>query len=90
MGTGFPFPGREPVCALFWPRASLEPDIIARISPLSGLAQTVKGGNGDSVRMAWEPVPLAKYRHPVTLCYQDNFRFTDDTRNMAAPAGGRE
>lgn len=40
--------------------------------------------------MAWEPVPLAKYRHPVTRCYQDNFRFTSDTRNTAAPAGGKE
>ena len=80
------FFGRAPL----WNGARPAPDIIARISPLSGLAQTVKGGNGDSVRMAWEPVPLAKYRHPVTRCYQDNFRFTDDTRNTAAPAGGKE
>ena len=39
--------------------------------------------------MAWEPVPLAKYRHPVTRCYQDNFRFTDDTRNTAARRAAR-
>lgn len=40
--------------------------------------------------MTWKPVPLERYPLPVTRYYQDNFRFNDDSLNMAAPSGVKE
>ena len=51
--------------------------------------ELARGENG-AVDMTWKPVPLETYPLPVTRYYQDNFRFNDDSLNMAAPSGVKE
>lgn len=51
--------------------------------------ELARGENG-AVDMTWKPVPLERYPLPVTRYYQDNFRFNDDSLNMAAPSGVKE
>ena len=50
--------------------------------------QTLENDGRGGVKTAWTPVPLDRYRHPVTRYYQDNFRFP--VSPSSAPSGTEE